>query len=94
MALSQRQQTNIERVWELEAEKDANLLRMAATLKDLKAARVGLQAEIEELEDQVPKSVQDTWDKEDDAHRALIWAGGRQQWVEAYDFIKKLLGGR
>ena len=87
--LSNKQQKNIEAKWELEDDRDKNLVLMADAIRELVKYRKELGRGIEALEDQVPESVQDVWDQTDEAHRR-----GRDlvAWREAYYLIKSIFG--
>jgi hypothetical protein len=87
--LSNKQQKNIEAKWELEDDLDKNLILMADAIREMVQHRKELGRGIEALEDQVPESVQDAWDREDEAHRR-----GRDlvAWREAYYLIQSIFG--
>ena len=87
--LSNKQQKNIEAMWELEDDRDKNLVLMADAIREMVQHRRELGRGIEALEDQVPESVQDVWDREDMEHNR-----GRDHvaWREAYYLIKGIFG--
>ena len=87
--LSNKQQKNIEAMWELEDDRDKNLVLMADAIREMIQHRRELNRKIEALEDQVPESVQDVWDQTDEAHRR-----GRDlvAWREAYYLIQSIFG--
>jgi len=87
--LSNKQQKNIEAKWGLEDDRDKNLVLMADAIRELVKYRKELGRGIEALEDQVPESVQDVWDREDMEHNR-----GRDHvaWREAYHLIKSIFG--
>jgi hypothetical protein len=66
--LSGKQQANIERMWELEAEREENMQEIAAAVRDLAAARVKIVAEIDAIETQVPDSSEVAWSEADSEH--------------------------
>ena len=96
-SLSGKQQKNIEAKWKLDEELDKNLILMADTIREMVKYRVELKFGVEALEDQVPDSVQDAWDREDVAHSVVVYhnhpnAGrDRETRREAYDLIKSVL---
>ena len=87
--LSNKQQKNIEAKWGLEDDRDKNLILMADAIREMVQHRRELNRKIEALEDQVPESVQDVWDREDMEHQR-----GRDHvaWREAYHLIKSIFG--
>ena len=87
--LSAKQQKNLERKWELKDQERKLMLAMADAIRGLAEQRDGLRTEINALEDQVPDSVQDTWDEVDGNH--IIWESPAdcEDWREAYNLLKK-----
>ena len=87
--LSNKQQKNIEAKWELEDDRDKNLVLMADAIREMVQHRRELGRGIEALEDQVPESVEDVWRQEDMEHQR-----GRDHvaWREAYHLIKSIFG--
>ena len=93
--LSAKQQKNLERKWELEAQEFKIMVAMANAIRGLVEQKKVLRAEIDALEDQVPESVQDAWDREDEDNSLLgVWESpeDRKEWREAYDLVKKASG--
>jgi hypothetical protein len=64
--LSKKQQANKQRVWELERMLDKNIIEISDIVMEsvLSKAmeREDMQRELDEIENQVPESVQGTWD--------------------------------
>ena len=89
-SLSGKQQKNIEAKWKLDEELDKTLILIADTIREMVKYRVELKCGVEALEDQVPDSVQDAWDREDNDHRRQT-AIEREAWVEAYKLLKSVL---
>ena len=92
--LSAKQQKNLERKWELEAQERKLMVAMADAIRGLVEQSDGLRAEINALEDQVPDSVQDTWDEVDGNHPLWESPANREDWREAYNLLKKASGQR
>tara|TARA_Y100000310_G_scaffold125142_1_gene123965 strand:+ start:186 stop:485 length:300 start_codon:yes stop_codon:yes gene_type:complete len=96
-SLSGKQQKNIEAKWKLDEELDKTLIWIADTIREMVKYRAELKRGVYELEDQVPDSVQDAWDREDEAHSVVVAhnhpnaARDREARREAYDLIKSVL---
>jgi len=96
-SLSGKQQKNIEAKWKLDEELDKTLILIADTIREMVLWRAELKRGVDALEDQVPDSVQDAWDREDEAHSVVVShnhpnaARDREAWLEAYDLIKSVL---
>ena len=96
-SLSGKQQKNIEAKWKLDEELDKTLILIADTIREMVLWRAELKRGVYELEDQVPGSDQDAWDREDEAHSVVVAhnhpnaARDREAWLEAYDLIKSVL---
>ena len=92
MKLSNKQQINIEHMWELENQENQNLIEMAKALQGLKQERMSIRAEIESIEEQVPESSENAWENTDAGHRSNRNLVEREQWLSAYGFLKNILG--
>jgi hypothetical protein len=86
--LSGKQQANIERMWELDARKTQIDIEMAAALSDLLAERARVQVKLDAIDEQIPESVQDTWDKEYSDHPTFPSHDERERWLLAYQVLK------
>jgi hypothetical protein len=86
--LSKKQQANIEHMWELEARVNQLTIAMADAVRGPLELRKVWQARIDALEEQVPESVQDTWDKVDVEHGSFPSEAARESWLEAYSVLQ------
>jgi hypothetical protein len=91
--LSKKQQANIERKWELEAESKSIDIQMADAVRSLWDHHKVLEAQINALENQVPESVQNTWDAADMSHPNFISEPSRESWLESYRLLAGIHGG-
>ena len=90
--LSAKQQGNLEHKWELEAQDSKIMVAMADSVRGLVEQSRVLREEIDALEEQVPDSVEAAWEDADSEHRRLRNQADREEWLEAYDLVKKASG--
>jgi len=90
--LSAKQQKNMERKWELEDKDSKIMVAMANAIRGLLEQSGALRAEIDALEEQVPESVEAAWEDADGEHRRFRNQADREEWLEAYDLVKKASG--
>ena len=90
--LSAKQQKNMERKWELEAQDSKIMVAMANAIRGLVEQSGALRVEIDALEEQVPESVEAAWEDADSEHRRFRNQADREEWLEAYDLVKKASG--